>query len=614
MIRIFEDLRDDFISQASKPSSSWSASGGTITNADANYLEMTGNGSSATPYAYIAQTTAPIIGHQYYVKIRLKVTNANCASLRFAFGGASAILQASPVANTLYEASAIVVATSTDANSKVYHYYADAATANGKVMLAYDMIIIDLTLKYGAGLEQTKAFMDRIPNILCLQEVNGNVSLSINDYSVIGDKVLNPIKCIEVKQDNEDWYVEVECSTSYVNNIEKDTLLVVPTKEGSQPFRVGNIRNDGKRMSFKARHVGYDLENYANWYSFGKRWVASTLGHFRFIADYSIPYVPFEFKTDLTTSGWATYKEATILGAINEIRETFGGHIVFDWWGVSLLNTIGTDKGVTIRYGNNLEGAVVDESWDEVCTIITPYGNNNLSINNNGDSISATGVSYSRPYSRKITFQTDDETELIALATAYLEKFKVPKINYTVSSDNIQDVALGDTIKVIARQFTILTNVLGYTYNVLTQRITKVEFGNFRKDVKSVFSNIQGQFSELEKKLIQENIQINASLNPDWTSITPLASWAVTGDVDFQARLMKSNTIQIRGRLSGGTITAGTTIGMLPTSMVPTHITVISQATGAMGTWFLYVSTDRSIKVYGLSGTPTLHINAEVYP
>lgn len=519
MIRIFEDLRQNMTNIAqSLPSI---ATYGVYADI-ADGCSVTGNGAYLAPFLSFDSGSQyligdPIIGHKYYLRMKAKVTNSVCASIEMQYGGVNTVMVATPTIDTVYDVSAVITATATTDNVYFYERYASAAIANGKVLEVYNYEIIDLTADYSAGLEPELSYINTLLTSNSITYFDGTYPFNLNDFTVVGDKVLHPSKCVEVKQDNEDWYVEVECSAGYIDHLEKDYLLIVPTKQGDQPFRVGNIENDGKKIFFKARHVGYDLENYVNLFLFGVRWIGNTLSHIRFTMDSAQPQPPFTYSADGLAGGYVTYKEQSMLGNLSEIVQQLGGHLMFDWWNVQILNTIGADRDVEIRYGKNLEGAKVVEDWSEVCTELIPLGNSNLTLNgtphiSNGPYTLYADVTYSRPYARQHVFQTDDVVELETLGNAYLEKFKAPKINYTVSSDNIQDIALGDTIKVVARQFTILTNVLGYTFDALTQRIKKVEFGNFRKDVRSVFSNIQGQLTNLEKKLVQETITMRESI------------------------------------------------------------------------------------------------------
>jgi phage minor structural protein len=521
MIKVFKEERDTFTTTAiRRPDLSWIPANSVVTGN--NYkLIITGNGVTVSPQAYDVQT-APIIGHKYYIRARIKITNSVCVQSRVIYGGVDSVIVSSPVINQVYDASTVMTATTTSANMVLIHQYASAAIANGKVMEVTELVIIDLTIKYGAGLERTVAQMDKIKPLYALKVTDylgtNTGSLVVNDFSTNGEKVIQPFSCIEIKQDNVDWRIEMEAPLSYQPFLLQDYILIVNTKEkGEQPFRINNVQVDGDSVNLTARHVGYDLINYINSFIFGYAYTANTETLLRLILESSIPRPPYSYSGDAVTGLRTEFKEQNSLANIFEIIEINGGHVVFDWWDVGIFSTIGVDNGITIEYGKNLQGAKVDEDWDEVCTSILPVGNNNLTLTpltSPDDCIlHASGVSYDRPYYRKIMFQTDSLTDLATYANAHLEKNKYPKLNYTVKADTVQNAGLGDIIYVYSRQFNISLNVLGYAFNILTREGVSIEFGNFRRDVKTVFSNIKADIDELKKSVVQENITMNAKFD-----------------------------------------------------------------------------------------------------
>lgn len=138
----------------------WGGDGATNLVAN-NILDNTASGVKSTP-AFYQSSGAKVIGNKYYIKLKERVTNASCLSLRGYIGGALATLLTSPTMNTWYTASTTITAVSTNDVIQLYHYYADAATASGKVMEAQQVLAIDLTATFGAGNEPTTAQMDTI--------------------------------------------------------------------------------------------------------------------------------------------------------------------------------------------------------------------------------------------------------------------------------------------------------------------------------------------------------------------------------------------------------------------------------------------------------------------
>lgn len=538
MIRVFNEDKKEFTNLCvTQPSNAWNGYNAVITG-DILQSIVTGNGGGRAPGAYYNQT-ASVIGHKYFVKVRAKVDTASCESIQLNYGGVGVVLKATPSANTEYDMVYVLTATSAAAPLYVYHYYVDAATANGKVMTLYDIVLIDLTVAYGAGSEPTATAMNKIKPLWSLADhysASVTKSICVNDFTTNGEKVIDPIRCVEIIEDNVDWRVEVEADISYQPYLLQDYILVTLTKEkGEQPFRINNVKVDNLKVTFTARHIGYDTENHIAEMIFGYTYTTGIAFHVAKIIDWSLPKSQFYTTTTNWTTGKLVYKGASMLESLYEIISMLGGHLTFDWFKVNIDQTIGSDRGVTIEYGKNLDGAEIAEDWDSVCTQIYPIGNNNLTLGTTTNMIDATGVSYDRPYTRKVFFQTDDVVELDTLADAYLEKYKVPKLNYKVSADTVQDVALGDTIYVYSRQFNIATSVLGYKYNILSGRIEYVEFGNYRRDLKSAFSNIYADIDELKKAIIQENITMNSKIVA--TTYTPVingSSSAGSGTYTYQ--------------------------------------------------------------------------------
>ena len=100
-------------------------------------------------------------------------------------------------------------------------------------------------------------------------------------------------------------------------------------------------------------------------------------------------------------------------------------------------------------------------------------------------------IQYEKPYTKKIDFETslDSEeqteekliSELREKATQYLDQNKYPQFSYTVKSDVNQSLEIGDTIHVLHPIADILTEVLEYEYNVVSQKVKSLVFGNFTR-------------------------------------------------------------------------------------------------------------------------------------
>ena len=295
--------------------------------------------------------------------------------------------------------------------------------------------------------------------------------------------ILQPFKCVETKSE-EEWKLDVEVDDGY--EIVKNQVIVVKTKEALyQPFRVGNVTLDKHTYSFEAYHIAYDLENYriqsltiTN--QGGSAFMNSLLGA-------SLPTNPFTPLSDIVATQSAVFENVSVLEALLEARNLFGCHLVFDNYDVKLQASIGSNRGVVIQEGKNLQGLSKTENWDNVVTTIIPTCGDRVYSPINAD------VSYDVPYVKTVAFDSDEEDEadiqsdVIAQATAYLNINKYPRVNYVVKSDIVQLVQIGDTVTVKS-DYTIGTTVMAYTYDIVKERVLSVEFGNYRPTIKSVFS------------------------------------------------------------------------------------------------------------------------------
>ena len=303
-----------------------------------------------------------------------------------------------------------------------------------------------------------------------------------------GLKVIQALKCIEHKNGSE-WFLEMEVDDNYSTFLEHMNVVVVETKQGLfQPFRIRNPKTEKHVVSFTAKHVFFDLENY---------YIPSLtitnqngLTALNMVLGASVPSCPFSASSDFGTTASLSVEKMSVAQAIFELADAFNGHVVLNNFTVAIQSSIGSNRGVEIRYGKNLQGMSVVENWDNVVTKLIPTCGDRVYSAIDAD------VSYDIPYVKTISFESklEDESaiqaDVVAQATAYLNKYKYPLVNYTVKSDVVQDVQLGDTIRVVGA-VELNTNVLAYTYNIVTSRVLSVEFGNYRQTVKNLFSSFK---------------------------------------------------------------------------------------------------------------------------
>lgn len=129
-------------------------------------------------------------------------------------------------------------------------------------------------------------------------------------------------------------------------------------------------------------------------------------------------------------------------------------------------------------------------------------------------------IQYEIPYTKTISFeqnieQEDFDTEedynaaleedLRNKAKEYLEKNKVPQINYTLSAHLEKVTDVGDLIYVKHPKCSIdiTTNVISVKYDVILKKYTKIEFGNFKKTLSNLLTEAKNQAAEVAKEETQ---------------------------------------------------------------------------------------------------------------
>lgn len=337
-----------------------------------------------------------------------------------------------------------------------------------------------------------------------------------------GDKIIKAYKAKVHKEDNGDFYLELECPLIYVDDIVEDAVLVVDLPQGEQAFRVTNVSKTKSKITTKCWHVFYDSKNYLikDSYVVDKN-CADAMEHLNLATE---PASQFTTFSDITTVGSYRCVRKSLFEALEVVRERWGGHLVRNNFSIGLSQEIGTDTGIVIRYRKNLKEISCEENWDEVVTKLLPVGKDGILLNElePGRSVYLSSAqSYSVPYTKTVSFSQDsideedfkDEdgnTDEVAYKTALVEDLELqgikyldenckPKITYTLRADleNITDI--GDTIEVIHEPLNInlMAEVVAFDYDCILKKYTEITFGNFQKTLSSLLADVNNQTNEI---------------------------------------------------------------------------------------------------------------------
>ena len=338
---------------------------------------------------------------------------------------------------------------------------------------------------------------------------------SDHSFSSNGDKIIQPKKAVVHKEDNGSFYLEIETDLSYVDFLTSNKILVAPTPQGEQAFRITNIEKTRTKIRFKANHIFYDSKDYLIQDSYVvEKSCNDALDHLNSATDNTSP---FSTISDITRIASYRCVRKSLYEAIQVVLERWGGHLVRNNWSIGIRDSIGQDNGVTIRYAKNLKDITATYNWDNVVTKLMPVGKDGLLLNAVDPTASVyveSTIQYDIPHTKTVSFNQDnisednfkdeegniDEssyiqtlvTDLMDKANNYIANKSVPTVNYKLSA-NIEKLSdIGDTIEVIDEKLGInlMTNVISYDYDVILGKYTQIEFGNFTQTLSNLVSSI----------------------------------------------------------------------------------------------------------------------------
>lgn len=368
------------------------------------------------------------------------------------------------------------------------------------------------------------------------------------DYSTNGDAVIVPIKARVKNSDNGDYYLELTCGIEYNDVVKANDIIVCPTPQGNQAFRVRDITKNKKRLEVKAWHVFYDTNNYVIADSYAVNMTCNeALDHFNAATDTPSPFTTL---SDITNVNTYRCVRASYTECINTILERWGGHLVRDNFNISIMSNIGVDNGITIQYKKNLQDLTASYDWSGVVTKLLPVGKDGVLLD---ELYIYSDIQYDIPYTKVVTFEQDIEesdfgegsteaerqvihdayivalkADLLQQAQKYIETYCTPIVNYTLSGNPEKVTDIGDTIEVKDERIgvNITTQVISYEYDAIQGRYVSLEFGNFTNTLGDLIANItDATTTQVDSALVTLSTSLNSALEDAQSKI-----WATLGN------------------------------------------------------------------------------------
>ena len=328
-----------------------------------------------------------------------------------------------------------------------------------------------------------------------------------------GDIVLKPLKAKIHKEDNGDYYLNLETGLEYSEYIKEGNIVCVDAPQGQQAFRITNPIKNKSKIQTKAWHITYDSKNLliADSYVVDKN-CSEALAHLNDATDISSP---FETYSNIATRNSFRCIRKSLYEAIQTVIDRWGGHLVRDNFLIGVMASIGSDNGVTVRYKKNLKDISCTENWDNVVTKLLPVGKDGILLNALDSSVDKyvySSINYEIPYTKALNFEQSideeeftvdgvlDETaykqalieDLRTQANAYIETNNVPQVNYTLKANLEKITDIGDVVEVIDERLGIdlMTNVIAFEYDCILGKYTQIEFGNFKNKLSDLVSTV----------------------------------------------------------------------------------------------------------------------------
>ena len=348
-------------------------------------------------------------------------------------------------------------------------------------------------------------------------------------FTTNGDKVIKPFKAKIRKEDNGDYYLNLETSIEYIDYIVQGNIVVVPSPNGEQAFRIENIETKTNKITAKCWHIFYDTEKYLieDSYVVDKN-CNDALDHLNNATETKSPFTTL---SDVQTVASFRCVRQSLYEAIQTLIERWGGHLVRDNFNIAIRNSVGKDNGVLVRYKKNLKDITCKYDYSNVVTKLLPVGKNGVLLD---EKYIYSDIDYGIPYTKTVTFEQEineddykDENgnlkeeeyinalkeDLRSLATLYINDNKHPKVNYTLKANLEKITDIGDIVHVVDERLgvDVITNIISFDYDCILEKYTEVEFGNFKNKLSDFTSKITSSAEDIanektiEVKTILEN-------------------------------------------------------------------------------------------------------------
>ncbi len=322
-----------------------------------------------------------------------------------------------------------------------------------------------------------------------------------------------------------------------------ENLGVIKTKvcytPNEQLFRIYDVEKNMSNLTFKARHIFFDLVNNV---VVNKSFTHSTAQE---ILNSLLEGTKFTAKSDIVSFADVNFKKSNVIKSINgsdtSLVKIFKGELFLDNFNLIFNQEIGQDYGVKVKYAWNMANVDLTENTDSMITRAYPFGKDDYTIPQKyieSPLIKKYPIVYENfidlsNYALKtkdtaqdnslVLFDTEEELNQ-AIINEVNRRFSLgcdrPTITGTVdmiSLENTEEysyfsdlvnVSLGDIVTIEHKNIGIETKsrCVAIEWDILTGHYNKITLG----ELKDSFFDIQSENTNKLENILNDNGTVNA--------------------------------------------------------------------------------------------------------
>ena len=358
------------------------------------------------------------------------------------------------------------------------------------------------------------------------------------NYDKNGDITLNPTSCTYKDSENLitlEHFIDDEGRWKYINF---ENVIAAEENGKKKFYRIYNVVRELYSVTAYARPIFYDLIDKV------LLDVRPTNKIGQEALDIILADTGFTGHSNISTANTAYYVRKNIVEALlgdeeNSFINRWGGEFYCENFDVYINDKIGSDNGVRVEFGYNLNEIEEDVNIEEVVTRIIPVGYDGIMLEGNAQWVDSPLINkYTKPKMRVIEFSdikvkesSDDEEGFDTIEEARAELIKQcnllfdngidkPTINYKIDMINLAnttaykdfkmlvEVNKGDTVTCYIKHLDIdvRARVIDYERDLITGEYKSIELGN----AVSNFFNEQADIQNKVNSILNSNGTVKA--------------------------------------------------------------------------------------------------------